>query len=38
MTKEMVDPKGIPALMNPAVSGMVEQAQNGVTAPRPAPM
>ena len=33
---DIVLPKGTPALRNPTVIGMVEQAQNGVSAPNPA--
>lgn len=34
--KDMVEPKGTPAFRNPMVIGIVEQAQNGVNAPKPA--
>ena len=33
----MVMPKGMPAVVNPRNRGMLEQEQNGVTAPNPAP-
>ena len=33
---DIVLPKGTPALRNPTVIGMVEQAQNGVSAPNQA--
>ena len=34
----MVIPSGIPALVKPRNSGMLEQEQNGVIAPKPEPM
>lgn len=33
MTKDMTGPNGAPALSNPKVIGIVEQAQNGVNEP-----
>lgn len=35
---DIVEPNGTPALRNPTVIGIVEQAQNGVSAPNPAAM
>lgn len=35
--KAIVIPKGMRAAVNPKNSGMLEQEQNGVTAPNPAP-
>ena len=35
--KAMVMPRGIRAVVKPRKRGMLEQEQNGVTAPNPAP-
>ena len=37
MRKDIVMPKGIRAVVNPRNKGMLEQEQNGVIAPKPAP-
>ena len=37
MRNDMVMPKGIFAVVNPTNRGMLEQEQNGVTAPNAAP-